>query len=73
MAAVQLATSFPSFTFPVRQTPTNLSVCGLRKNQLGADGQHWRLDLFSHLKLKEKPNSIKRTHRKKRLYHHEYE
>jgi hypothetical protein len=41
------------FSFPVRQTPTNLSACVLRKNQLGADGQHWRLDLFSNLKQKE--------------------
>jgi Ice-binding-like len=43
--AVQPATSFPAFSLPVRQTLTNLSAGGLRKDQPGADSHDRRLDL----------------------------
>jgi CRP/FNR family cyclic AMP-dependent transcriptional regulator len=48
-AAVQPASSFPAFSLPVRQTPTILSACVLRKNQTATDGHDRRRDLSSNL------------------------
>jgi hypothetical protein len=63
-----LAISFPAFSLPVRQTPTNLSACVLRKNQPGADRPDRRLDLFSNPKLKRN-QILAKSKLKKELSH----
>ena len=67
-AAVQPATSCPAFSLPVRQTPTHLSACVLRKHQPGADGHDRRRDLFSHPVLKRN-QILAKSKLKKELYH----
>jgi CRP/FNR family cyclic AMP-dependent transcriptional regulator len=49
MAPSRSATSFPAFSLSVRQTPTNLLACVLRKNQPRTDGHERHRDLFSNL------------------------
>jgi hypothetical protein len=55
--AVEPASSVPAFSLLVRQTPTNLSACVLRKNQPGADRHDRRGNLFSNLTKQFLPNS----------------